>query len=261
MRFNHRLVNLKYLPGILNILVLLAGSVQMYNGIEISHPIYATLFFNMIVTLLSSVVDIFVFPFVYSVKYTTLVNGNSALCVLFHVCGWFVLSVLRYFYIVHPTKLHNRFPEPRVLSGLSIVSLVVIFMLSCVIVLGTMVYFGWPQVKIYHMETGPKIICVATILCIYTVMLSLSCLFYILVLRQRGKLGVNQVAVLAKAEAHLGSPAEDLGRIWTGQAIVQTPASIKVIFSSNIELSFICSYLLLLYEHDNPNAGLEISVA
>ena len=233
----------------------------MYNGIEISHPVYTTLFFNMIVTLLSCVIDVVVFPFVYNLKYGTLVNGNSVLCVLFHFCSWFVLSVLRYFYIVLPTRLHNRFPEPKVLSSLAIVSVVAIFVTSCAGMLGTMVYFGWPQVKIYHMETGPKIICVATILCIYTVMLSLSCLFYILVLRQRGKLGVNQVAVLAKAEAHLGSPAEDLGRIWTGQAIVQPPASIKVIFSSNIELSFICSYLLLLYEHDNPNAGLEISVA
>jgi hypothetical protein len=36
----------------------------MYHSIEISHPVYATLFFNIIVTLLSSAIDVFVFPFV-----------------------------------------------------------------------------------------------------------------------------------------------------------------------------------------------------
>jgi hypothetical protein len=203
----------------------------MYNGIEISHPIYATLFCNMVITLLSSVIDVFIFPFVTNFKYSTLVNGNSVLCLLFHFCSWFVLSVLRYFYIVYPDQLHQRFPEPKVLSSIAIISDILIFTINCAGMLGTLMYFGWPQIKMYYMPTTHKIISISTILSIYVLLLSLSCCFYILILRKRGKLGINQVAVLNKEEVggtRESSSVKEFGGIWTGSANIHLAGTNQV---------------------------------
>ena len=93
----------------------------------------------------------------------------------------------RYFYIVHAERLHTKFPDPKVLTTITIVSVLSIFAISCFAMLQTLMFYGWPQVKMYHITTSHKIICVGTILSIYVLMLSLSCFFYILVLRKRGQ--------------------------------------------------------------------------
>ena len=98
-------------PGILNIIFLSIGLCQMYFGIEIAHPVYAVLFSNLLVTFLSTMLDVFVFPFITNLKYAVLVNGNNTTCLLFHCCCWCVLSVLRYLYIIKPKWLHKTFPN------------------------------------------------------------------------------------------------------------------------------------------------------
>jgi hypothetical protein len=173
----------------------------MYNGIEISHPIYATLFCNILITLLSSIIDVFVYPFLPNFKYSTLVNGSSVLCMLFQFCSWFVLSVLRYFYIVYPDQLHQRFPETKLLTCIAIISDILLFAISCTGMLGTWMYFGWPKIKVYHMPTTHKIISLAVTLLVYVLLLSLSCCLYCLILCKRGTLGINKVAVLKPGEA------------------------------------------------------------
>ncbi len=209
-------------------ILLLIGSVQMYNGIEISHPIYSTLFCNMVITLLSSMIDVFVFPLVKNLKYSTLVNGNSVICLLFHFCSWLVLSVLRYLYIIHPDWLHTKFTDARVVSGLATLGVIFIFTCSCSTMLGTLMYFGWPQVKMYHMPSQHKLVCVTTILANYTLLLSLSCFLYILILRKRGKLGVNSVTSLTVLPKPVDQPVnsgqmdtnvQDYGGIWIGQSV------------------------------------------
>jgi hypothetical protein len=81
--------------------VLFIGILQMYNGIEIEHPVFRVLFCNLIVTFFSSTVNIIAYPIGKNIRYSTIVNGNNAFCLLFHCCCWFVVSVLRYLYIIH----------------------------------------------------------------------------------------------------------------------------------------------------------------
>jgi len=168
----------------------------MYNGIEISHPVYATLFCNMIVTFLSSIIDVFVFPFVTNLKYSTLVSGNSVFCLLFHFSNWFVLSVLRYFYIVYPDQLHNKFPEQNMLSYLAIVLVFLVFAPPCILIVAVLTYCGWPQVKVYHMPLINTIICTVSVVSNYLLLLSSSCCFYFLILWKRGKLEADQGPML-----------------------------------------------------------------
>ncbi len=63
-----------------NIIMLIAGICLLYLGIEISHPVYGLLFSNLIVTTISSLINVFVFPFVKTIQYNTLVNGNNSTC-------------------------------------------------------------------------------------------------------------------------------------------------------------------------------------
>jgi hypothetical protein len=43
----------------------------------------------------SSAINALVFPFVTSINFVTLVNGNSVGCLLFHCSNWCAISVLR----------------------------------------------------------------------------------------------------------------------------------------------------------------------
>lgn len=99
-----------YLPVVLEIpnTGLLTFSVYLfYAGIEIKHPVYGVLFFDLLVTLASSVINVAVFPFVKTVRFNNLVNGNSVVCLLFHCGSWCVVSALRYAFIVHHDWMGN----------------------------------------------------------------------------------------------------------------------------------------------------------
>lgn len=70
-------------------------TVEMYRRIEISHPIFFTLFFNLIVTEISILVDV-VFMAVLPVPQMLMAVGlNSLVCLQFNTVCWFILSVLR----------------------------------------------------------------------------------------------------------------------------------------------------------------------
>jgi hypothetical protein len=67
-----------------NIGYLATGVYLMYRGIEIGHPVYGTLFCNLLVTLTSSVANAFVFPLVSVYPYDGLANGSNLGSLLFH---------------------------------------------------------------------------------------------------------------------------------------------------------------------------------
>ena len=180
-------------PGIINIVFLLIGTSQMYLGIDINHPLYSTLFFNLLITLISSIIDIFIFPFISTVKYIILVNGNNLICLLFHCCSWSVSSVLRYLYIIHANWLHTKFPEARLLSSLAILSVCLIFSTCSGIFLGTVTYVGWPNKRGSEMTSQERALTMGTFFTLYLFLLGSNCIFYILILRQRGQLGRNRV--------------------------------------------------------------------
>ena len=52
------------LPESFNILVLTFGLLGMYNGVQIVHPLYAVLFTNLVVPLVSSTINISSFSFI-----------------------------------------------------------------------------------------------------------------------------------------------------------------------------------------------------
>jgi hypothetical protein len=203
-------------PGIINTLLLTVGLCQMYVGIEIAHPVYAVLFSNLTVTLLSSLIDVFVFPFITILKYAVLVIGNNVTCFLFHCCSWCVLSFLRFLYIVNPDWLHNKFPNAKTLCILAIFSQFSIFLFSYGIVLGTAMYFGWPYKRAVDLTSQQRLIRIGTILITYFSLVGTSCVFYILILRKRGKLGINNVGTLdqesgLKFEAQESTPVNQKG--------------------------------------------------
>ena len=180
-------------PGIINIVFLLIGTCQMYFGIDINHPIYSTLFCNLFITLISSIIDVFIFPFISAVKYIILVNGNNLLCLLFHCCSWSVSSVLRYLYIIHANWLHTKFPEAKLLSSWAILSICLIFSTCSGIFIGTVRYVGWPNKRGSEMTLQERALTMGTFFTLYLLLLGTNCFFYILILRQRGKLGRNRV--------------------------------------------------------------------
>ena len=182
-----------------NSFFLLIGICQMYCGIEIRHPVYGILFGNLIIALASSLLNIFVFPYLSDFTYSTLVNGNNVTYFVFYLSCWLILSVLRYAYVIKPHWLHEKFPEPRTLLLLSYIGVLSVFTFFYATVLGTLMGFGWPSIKLFNMRTKHKIICTSVILGNLTVLLGISCIFYIVILRKRGKLGQNQIAPLQVA--------------------------------------------------------------
>jgi hypothetical protein len=182
-------------PGVINTILLSAGLYQMYSGIEIAHPVYAVLFCNLLITLLSSIIDILIFPFITILKYTVLVNANTTMCFLFHCCSWCVLSLLRYLYIINPKWLHEKFPNPKTLCALAIFGLFLIFILTFGTVLGTSMSFGWPYKRTTDLTSRQRLVSSSTILLTYFSLVGTSCLLYILILRKRGKLGINNVGI------------------------------------------------------------------
>ena len=57
------------LPESFNTLVLTFGLLGMYNGVQIVHPLYAVLFANLLVPLVSSAINISSFNFISVEKY------------------------------------------------------------------------------------------------------------------------------------------------------------------------------------------------
>ena len=99
------------LPEYINLFFLTCGLYGMYQGIEIGHPVYAVLFLNLIVSTMSTVLDIVVFFFISTNKYVLFSNLVNALSVFFHCTSWCVTSVLRFVYIIGGDCFHNFIPN------------------------------------------------------------------------------------------------------------------------------------------------------
>jgi hypothetical protein len=190
-------VEMKFLlisPNIPLIIIFTFGIRQIYLGIEISHPIYMALFCNLVSHLISSILEIMIAPFLTKIRITTLIKGSFTFCILFHCCCWCVLSVLRYIYIIHGDWLSNKIPENKTITIITISAIYTLFLVGSTVVFLPTIYFGWPYKEVYELETGPKLICLLSILSTYVVLLGFSCFFYFLMLRHRGALCQNAVA-------------------------------------------------------------------
>jgi hypothetical protein len=88
-------------PEFVNLIFLIIGIYGMQRGIEISHPLYAILFLNLITSLAVTLVNISAFPFTHSEQYVIVSNSMNGSSLVFHCNCWCVSSIMRYLYIVH----------------------------------------------------------------------------------------------------------------------------------------------------------------
>ena len=119
-------------PELFNLVFLILGIFGMYRGIEIQHPLYAILFFNLIVPLITSSINITAFGFLSSEKYVRLSNLTNALSVYFHGTCWLLSSMIRYLYILHNDWLFSKVPDLKnqcwIAIGLEIVLTFILMM-------------------------------------------------------------------------------------------------------------------------------------
>jgi hypothetical protein len=102
------------LPEFIDLTFLILGVIGMYQGIEISHPLYAVLFLNLIMPIIFSIVNIIGFTFMPQVGYVILANTNNTISLFFHCTCWCVTSLIGYLYIIEPDKLHKIMPNVRI---------------------------------------------------------------------------------------------------------------------------------------------------
>ena len=88
-------------PEFVNLIFLIIGIYGMQKGIEISHPLYAILFLNLITSLAVTLINISAFPFTQSEQYVIVSNSMNGSSLVFHCNCWCVTSIMRYLYIVH----------------------------------------------------------------------------------------------------------------------------------------------------------------
>jgi hypothetical protein len=140
-------------PEFLNIILLTTFIGQIYTGLEIEHPIYKTVFCNLCVTLISSLINTVIFPFIKILRLSSLMNANNALCIVFHYSSWCILSILHYLYIIHIDWLHKTFPQTSTIGHLAIVATVLTHALGVAINLTASVLRGWPRKKMLEAST------------------------------------------------------------------------------------------------------------
>jgi hypothetical protein len=182
------------LPNILIIIILSLGLWQMCLGIEITHPVYMALFCNLITHLCASIVEILMALFLTDIRMTTLVKASTTLCILFHCCCWFVLSTLRYIYIIHSDWLSKKIPTNQTITIFTMLAIYTLFLVCSVPIFLPTIYFGWPYKEVYEFEKTQMLICILSVLLTYFVLLGSSCFFYFLLLHRRGAMGQNAVA-------------------------------------------------------------------
>jgi hypothetical protein len=192
----------------------------MYHGIEIEHPIFRVLFCNLIVTFSSSAVNLIAYPIEKEIKYSTIVNSNNAFSLLFHCCCWFIVSLLRFMYIVHKDWLFERFPDQIVLNKLAVASVFVTYLVCLLLVIIVCMLCGWPRLKVFEMPMPQKAFSAGTLFGIYILLIFFSCFFYLLILRKRGRLRNNKIGINISEVKDKGSDIEmttsQFENVWIG---------------------------------------------
>ena len=110
---NYFLQLILVLPEYASLIFLLCTIYGMFQGIEIIHPLYTVLFLNLLVSLLSTVVNIVAFSFLSIEKYFIVTNLSNSQSSYFHCTSWCITSIIRYIYIFHSDWIHRMIPSAR----------------------------------------------------------------------------------------------------------------------------------------------------
>ena len=129
-------------PDISNLIFLTFALFGMYNGIEISHPVYAVLFTNISVATISALINILSIQWVDITVFLVIANASNTWYMIFHCVTWSVTSVLRYIYILHGEWIEEKFPDQRTLTTTSILAVLVIFAVLLTPLISTIIPLG-----------------------------------------------------------------------------------------------------------------------
>ena len=108
------------IPECINFCLLLISIVVVYRGIEISHPIYAVMFCNLVVAFFSTILNLIAYVSCEVELFYRLNNANNAVCMLFNCNAWLVKSLLKYIFIVHGSWIDEKFSNQINLTRLAI---------------------------------------------------------------------------------------------------------------------------------------------
>ncbi len=114
----------------------------MYNGIEIQHPLYAILFCNLIVPLISSSINLSVYGFVPLKFYIKVSNFTYGFSVYFHAICWLLSSLIRYLYIMNNDWLYSKFPDVKRQGLIALVLEIALTILLLMPITGTAILLG-----------------------------------------------------------------------------------------------------------------------
>ena len=128
-----------------------------------------------------------------AVIYSTFANATNLFSAMFHFCCWAVVSALRYIYIIHNDWIHDRFPQTWMLNALAMGATFFSYFLVMLLNVLVCISFGWPKVKVFEMPFHAQAICAGLVFGILFVFIFISCAFYLLIMKERGKFQ-NKVA-------------------------------------------------------------------
>jgi hypothetical protein len=129
-------------PECFNFIFLVLGLYEMYNGIEIRHPLYATVYLNLMVALLFTTIDLISLIFLSVDKFVTLSKQTGGFTVLFHCSTWCISSAIRYIYIVHNDWIYRVIPMQQKQCCYAIGFSFILFVLLLLPPYGYSIYLG-----------------------------------------------------------------------------------------------------------------------
>ena len=145
---NHPVVNVVLLlPEYANLLLFIAGIFGMYNGVEISHPIFSVLFANLVMGLVSTILNISGYIFFSLEQYLNYSSGCNGIFVNFHCSVWCITSILRCIYILHSGWIDQEFPNQNKLTAISVASVYLLFAVLVLPIVGSAMSFGRNKFK------------------------------------------------------------------------------------------------------------------
>ena len=180
------------LPEVLSLALLSIGVYGTYQGIEITHPIYALLFTNLIFPAVATTINLLVLTLLQFRHWVRLSLFFNFFSLLFHMTSWSVISVMRYIFIEHQDWINNRWPDVTKLKPHAIFAQFASFFFF--LFFNTLGYaigaspYGWPQKSfIKHVPFHVQMYLGFFTVAIFTSPVIISGVFYILLVCSRSR--------------------------------------------------------------------------
>jgi len=180
------------IPDILDFVLLLVAIYGMYQGIEISHPVYALLFSNLVFPFVVTTLNLTFFLILPFNTWTRLSLYGNVLSIHFHMTSWSIISVLRYVYIEHKEWIERKWSGPKELRYIALFAQFFSFSAANLIDLGLLAVFatpyGWPSNSlITQVPQNVLIFLVPCLAFLFTLPVVVSGIFYVLLVCSRSR--------------------------------------------------------------------------